>query len=180
MMPPGRATCGALPDGDKQAEKPYGRVERLSICPRGNLHEACADPARRCPARHCCRLLRPSRRPIAGLLPRTRDRRGAHALQARHRFRDCRRGAAGGRRMDGTPGRGEGVITAGSSGGVIRMSRRVMNLAHLLTQNAPRHGDRVGFIWAEKSWTWREIDARAPALAAAPDARGTAKSERSH
>jgi len=26
------------------------------------------------------------------------------------------------------------------SGGVTRMSRRVMNLAHLLTQNARRHG----------------------------------------
>ena len=40
------------------------------------------------------------------------------------------------------------------------MSRRVMNLAHMLTQNARRHGDRTGFIWGEKSWTWREIDAR--------------------
>ena len=80
--------------------------------------------------------------------------------------------------MDGTAVRGEGVITAGSSGGVIRLSRRVMNLAHLLTQNARRHGDRVGFIWAEKSWTWREIDARASALAAALAARGIAKGDR--
>ena len=44
-------------------------------------------------------------------------------------------------------------------GGVARMSRRVMNLAHILTQNARRHGDRTGFIWGDKSWTWREIDA---------------------
>jgi len=58
------------------------------------------------------------------------------------------------------------------------MSRRVMNLAHFLTQNARRHGDRVGFIWAENSWTWREIDARVSALAAALAARGIVKGDR--
>jgi len=41
------------------------------------------------------------------------------------------------------------------------MSRRVMNLGYLLTQNARRHGDRTGFVWGERSWTWREIDAAA-------------------
>ena len=50
------------------------------------------------------------------------------------------------------------VPTAAPPGGVARMSRRVMNLAHLLTQNARRHGDRIGFIWGERTWTWREID----------------------
>src|SRR6202047_83439 len=59
-----------------------------------------------------------------------------------------------------------------------RMSRRVMNLAHLATQNARRHGDRIGFVWAEKSWTWREIDAHVSALAAAWAARGIAKGDR--
>jgi fatty-acyl-CoA synthase len=63
-------------------------------------------------------------------------------------------------------------------GGVTRMSRRVMNLAHLLTQNARRHGDRVGFIWGERSWTWREIDALVSALAAALSARGIVKGDR--
>src|SRR5262249_43033101 len=58
------------------------------------------------------------------------------------------------------------------------MSRRVMNLAHMLTQNARRHGDRPGFIWAEKSWTWREIDSRVSALAAALAARGIVKGDR--
>jgi fatty-acyl-CoA synthase len=47
------------------------------------------------------------------------------------------------------------------------MSRRVMNLAHMLTQNARRHGDRTGFIWGDRSWTWREIDGHVSALAAA-------------
>ena len=58
------------------------------------------------------------------------------------------------------------------------MSRRVMNLAHMLTQNARRHASRVGFVWGEKSWTWREIDAEVSALAAALAARGIAKGDR--
>ena len=64
------------------------------------------------------------------------------------------------------------VTTTAPSGGLTRMSRRVMNLAHLLTQNARRHGDRVGFIWGDRSWTWREIDKLVSALAAALAARG--------
>jgi len=63
-------------------------------------------------------------------------------------------------------------------GGQLRMSRRVTNLAHVLTQNARRHGDRPGFIWAENSWTWREIDSRVSALAAALAARGIVKGDR--
>jgi fatty-acyl-CoA synthase len=62
--------------------------------------------------------------------------------------------------------------------GQLRMSRRVMNLAHMLTQNARRLPDRAGFIWAEKSWTWRQIDAEVSALAAALAARGIAKGDR--
>src|SRR3954467_5115688 len=53
----------------------------------------------------------------------------------------------------------------------LRMSRRVMNLAHMLTQNARRHGARPGLVWGDRSWTWREIDAQVSALAA-PLARG--------
>ncbi len=68
--------------------------------------------------------------------------------------------------------------TAAPSGGVTRMSRRVMNLAYLLTQNARRHGGRIGFVWGDRSWTWREIDARVSALAAALAARGIARGDR--
>src|SRR3990170_6374673 len=64
------------------------------------------------------------------------------------------------------------------SGGVTPMSRRVMNLAHLVTQNARRHGDRTGLIWGDRSWTWREIDACVSALAAALAARGIVKGDR--
>ena len=64
------------------------------------------------------------------------------------------------------------------NGQVGRMSRRVMNLAHLLTQNARRFGDQAGFIWGERRWTWREIDRQVSALAAALAARGIGKGDR--
>jgi fatty-acyl-CoA synthase len=60
----------------------------------------------------------------------------------------------------------------------LRMSRRVMNLAYMLTQNARRLGARPGFIWGEKKWSWREIDSQVSALAAALAARGIAKGDR--
>src|ERR1700754_3716421 len=72
----------------------------------------------------------------------------------------------------------ETATTAAPRGGVTRMSRRVMNLAHLPTQNARRHGDRAGFIWGEHSWTWREIDGQVSALTAALAARGIVKGDR--
>ncbi|MDP1881926.1 MAG: AMP-binding protein, partial [Bradyrhizobium sp.] len=58
------------------------------------------------------------------------------------------------------------------------MSRRVMNLAYLLTQNARRHRDRIGFVWGDRSWNWREIDANVSALAAALAAHGIVKGDR--
>jgi fatty-acyl-CoA synthase len=65
-----------------------------------------------------------------------------------------------------------------SQGAQLRMSRRVMNLAYMLTQNARRHGNRAGFVWADKSWTWRQIDQSVSALAAALAKRGIAKGDR--
>ena len=53
-----------------------------------------------------------------------------------------------------------------------------MNLAHIVTQNGRRLGDRTGFVWGESSWSWREIDAMVSALAAALAARGIAKGDR--
>ncbi|MFL6837081.1 MAG: AMP-binding protein, partial [Bradyrhizobium sp.] len=70
------------------------------------------------------------------------------------------------------------IATPSPRGGLTRMSRRVMNLAHMLTQNARRHGDRAGFIWNNRSWTWREIDGLVSALAAALAARGVVKGDR--
>jgi fatty-acyl-CoA synthase len=60
----------------------------------------------------------------------------------------------------------------------MRMSRRVMNLAHFVTQNARRHGDRAGLIWGGRSWNWREIDARVSRLAAALAVHGVVKGDR--
>ena len=68
--------------------------------------------------------------------------------------------------------------SAAPPGGVAPCSRRVMNLAHLVTQNARRFPDRAGFIWREKVWTWREIDAAVSALAVALAARGIGKGDR--
>ncbi len=72
----------------------------------------------------------------------------------------------------------EAVTNAAPRGGLARMSRRVMNLAHMLTQNARRHGGRTGFVWGDRSWTWREIDGHVSALAAALAARGVVKGDR--
>ena len=65
-----------------------------------------------------------------------------------------------------------------SNGGLPRMSRQVMNLAHIVTQNGRRLGDRTGFVWGERSWTWREIDRMVSTLAAALAARGIVKGDR--
>ena len=71
------------------------------------------------------------------------------------------------------------VSGTGAPGGEpLRMSRRVMNLAYLLTQNARRHGDRIGFVWGARAWRWREIDGEVSALAAALAARGITKGDR--
>lgn len=53
-----------------------------------------------------------------------------------------------------------------------------MNLAHILTQNARRFPDRPGFLWGDRGWTWREIDAAVSAFATALAARGIEKGDR--
>ena len=60
----------------------------------------------------------------------------------------------------------------------IPASRRVMNLANFLSQSARRHPNREGFVWGDRSWTWREIEARVSALAAALARRGIGKGDR--
>jgi acyl-CoA synthetase (AMP-forming)/AMP-acid ligase II len=58
------------------------------------------------------------------------------------------------------------------------MTKRVMNLSHLLRQAARRHGGEVGFVWGESTWTWAELDRRVDAMAAALAARGVTKGDR--
>jgi fatty-acyl-CoA synthase len=63
-------------------------------------------------------------------------------------------------------------------GGVAPNSMRVMNLAHLISQNARRFPELPGFIWGDRTWSWREIAAEVGAFAAALQARGITKGDR--
>ncbi len=68
--------------------------------------------------------------------------------------------------------------TAAPTGGVVPMTRRVMNLAHIATQNARRLPAHPAFIWGEKTLDWAEIDAQVSALAAGLRVRGIGKGDR--
>ena len=68
--------------------------------------------------------------------------------------------------------------TTTPAGGVVPMTRRVMNLAHIATQNARRLPAHPAFIWGEKALDWAEIDAQVSALAAGLKARGIGKGDR--
>ena len=50
---------------------------------------------------------------------------------------------------------------------VVPASTRVANLSHFLSQAARRHPEAIGFVWRDGVWTWRELEARVEALAAA-------------
>ena len=58
------------------------------------------------------------------------------------------------------------------------ISRRVMNLAHFLTQAARRHPARVALAWGDRQWTWRELDDRVSSLARALTRHGIGKGDR--
>jgi fatty-acyl-CoA synthase len=63
-------------------------------------------------------------------------------------------------------------------GGVLPESKRVMNLSHFLRQAARRHGQEIGFVWGERTWTWAELDGRVDAMAVALAAKGIRKGDR--
>jgi acyl-CoA synthetase (AMP-forming)/AMP-acid ligase II len=54
----------------------------------------------------------------------------------------------------------------------------VANLGRLLSDTARRLPDRPGLVWRERTWTWREIDARVNALVAALQSLGLGKGDR--
>ncbi len=66
-------------------------------------------------------------------------------------------------------------MTAGSD---LPVSRRVMNLAHFVTQSARRFPNRPALIWGERRWTWAEFDARVSALAAVLTKQGVKYGDR--
>ncbi|WP_449255636.1 acyl-CoA synthetase [Bosea sp. (in: a-proteobacteria)] len=68
--------------------------------------------------------------------------------------------------------------TAAPLGGVVPMSRRVMNLAHIATQNARRLPGHAAFIQGDLRHDWAAFDAQVSALAAGLRARGIGKGDR--
>lgn len=58
------------------------------------------------------------------------------------------------------------------------MSRRVMNLADLLHGTARRLPDRVGLVWRDAAWTWKDMAERVDAAAIALRERGIGKGDR--
>ncbi len=58
------------------------------------------------------------------------------------------------------------------------MSKRVMNLSHLVRQASRRYGKEIAFVWGDRTWTWAELDHRIDAMAAALAARGVTKGDR--
>jgi fatty-acyl-CoA synthase len=69
-------------------------------------------------------------------------------------------------------------MAASPVGGVVPQSQRVMNLAHVITQNARRLPSHPGLIWGSQTWTWRDVDTEVSALSAALAARGIVKGDR--
>ncbi|MBV1705965.1 MAG: acyl-CoA synthetase [Hyphomicrobiales bacterium] len=63
-------------------------------------------------------------------------------------------------------------------GGALPVSRRVMNLAHMLRQNARRFPDRVAFQWGDVALTWSVLEARVAAMTAVLISKGACKGMR--
>jgi NAD(P)-dependent dehydrogenase (short-subunit alcohol dehydrogenase family) len=70
------------------------------------------------------------------------------------------------------------MTNSAPKGGAAPCSKRVMNLAHFMRQSAKRYADEIGFVWADRTWTWAQLDRRVDAMAAALCARGVTKGDR--
>ncbi|WP_082365086.1 acyl-CoA synthetase [Bosea vaviloviae] len=66
----------------------------------------------------------------------------------------------------------------GPPGGVVPMTRQVMNLGHIAAQNGRRLADHPAFIWGGLTLSWAQLDAQVSALAAGLRARGIGKGDR--
>jgi fatty-acyl-CoA synthase len=64
------------------------------------------------------------------------------------------------------------------AGGLVSVSKRVMNLANFLHQAARRHRDEIGFVWGDATWTWGDLARRVNAMTSALAARGIGKGDR--
>lgn len=68
--------------------------------------------------------------------------------------------------------------TSAPAGGVAPMTRRVMNLGHIVAQNGRRLATHPAFVWGDLTLSWAELDAQVSALAAGLRARGLGKGDR--
>ncbi len=64
------------------------------------------------------------------------------------------------------------------AGGVVPMTRRVMNLGHIVAQNGRRLAAHPAFVWGDLTLSWADLDAQVSALAAGLRARGIGKGDR--
>ncbi|MBW6424077.1 AMP-binding protein [Rhizobium sp. XQZ8] len=68
---------------------------------------------------------------------------------------------------------------AGPKGGLAPRSTRVMNLARFVTQATRREPQGVALVWADRTWTWEELETRIDAMATALQQRfGVTKGDR--
>ncbi len=70
------------------------------------------------------------------------------------------------------------TLAAVPKGGLLPMSRRVMNLSHFLRQCARRHGSAPGLVHGDERWSWAQLERRVDAAAAGLDALGVGKGDR--
>ena len=50
-------------------------------------------------------------------------------------------------------------------GGIVPVSRKVMNLSYVLKQAARRFPKEIGLVWGKTSWNWIELNKRVDAMA---------------
>ena len=58
---------------------------------------------------------------------------------------------------------------------LLPVSRKVMNLSHILRQSARRFPNEIGLVWGSQYWQWGDIMKRVSAMAGALTLRGVTK-----
>ena len=61
---------------------------------------------------------------------------------------------------------------------LLPVSRKVMNLSHILRQSARRFPNEIGLVWGSQYWQWGDIMKRVSAMAGALTLRGVTKGDK--
>ena len=61
---------------------------------------------------------------------------------------------------------------------LLPVSRKVMNLSHILRQSARRFPNEIGLVWDSQYWQWGDIMERVSAMAGALTSRGVTKGDK--